>query len=101
MDVRIYKGANIKIKGVADRVYANISKSSYYAVKPTDFHLLIPKMVVKVGDYVKAGEILFFDKNNDQIKFTSPVSGVVSDIVRGPKRKILKVNYLNKPGLSL
>ncbi|MBJ04311.1 MAG: NADH:ubiquinone reductase (Na(+)-transporting) subunit A [Flavobacteriales bacterium] len=91
MDVRIYKGANIKIKGVADRVYANISKSSYYAVKPTDFHLLIPKMVVKVGDYVKAGEILFFDKNNDQIKFTSPVSGVVSDIVRGPKRKILKV----------
>lgn len=91
MNVKISKGADIKIKGSADRVYANVANSKYYAVKPGDFHLLIPKMVVKIGDYVQAGDILFCDKNSEGIKFTSPVSGYVNDVVRGEKRKILKV----------
>ncbi|MAQ47758.1 MAG: NADH:ubiquinone reductase (Na(+)-transporting) subunit A [Flavobacteriales bacterium] len=91
MDVKISKGADIKLKGSADRVYANVANSKYYAIKPSDFHLLTPKMVVKVGDYVEAGDILFYDKNLEVIKFTSPVSGSVIDIVRGAKRKILEV----------
>ena len=42
---------------------------------------------MQVGDLVKAGDVLFYDKNNDLIKFTSPVSGVIQDIIRGnPKR---------------
>ena len=91
MDVKIAKGVDIKLKGTADRVYANIRQSKYYAVKPSDFHLVIPKLIVKVGDFVKAGDILFHDKNMDIVKFTSPVSGVVSDIIRGAKRKILDI----------
>jgi len=91
MNVKISKGADIKIKGVADRVYANVSKSKFYAVKPTDFHSLVPKMEVKIDDRVRSGDILFCDKNDNKIKFTSPVSGVVHSIVRGEKRKILKV----------
>ena len=91
MNVKISRGANIKLKGVADRVYANVPNSDLYALKPTDFHLVIPKMIVKVGDFVEAGDILFYDKNNEKIKFSSSVSGVVSDIVRGEKRKILEV----------
>ena len=91
MDVKLTKGADIKIKGVAERVYANINLSKYCGLKPTDFHLLIPKMVVKEGDYVKAGDVLFVDKNFEDIKFTAPVSGQVSSIVRGDKRKILEV----------
>ncbi len=91
MDIKITKGADIKLKGSADRVYANVKGSKYYAMKPIDFHLLTPKMIVKVGDYVRAGDPLFYDKNFESIKFTSPVSGFVSDIVRGEKRKILKV----------
>ena len=62
MDIKISKGADIKLKGSADRVYANVSGSKYYAIKPTDFHLLTPKMAVKVGDYVEAGDILFMIK---------------------------------------
>ena len=91
MDVKISKGANIKLKGVADRVYGNIQNSTLYAIKPSDFHLVVPKMVVKIGDIVAAGDVLFYDKNNDLIKFTSPVSGVVANIVRGDKRKILEI----------
>ena len=91
MDVKISKGANIKIKGSADRVYANHTEPEFYALKPTDFHSLIPKMVVKEGDYVMAGDVLFKDKKNEKIKFTSPVSGHVLEIKRGEKRKILEV----------
>ena len=91
MNITISKGADIKLKGVADRVYANVPKSKLYAVKPTDFHLLVPKMVVKIGDFVRAGDVVFYDKNNDIVKFTAPVSGVVLDICRGDKRKILEV----------
>ena len=91
MDVKISKGADIKLKGVADRVYGNVPNSQFYAIKPSDFHLLTPKMVVKIGDVVKAGDDLFFDKNNDAIRFTAPVSGAVSNILRGDKRKIMEV----------
>ena len=91
MDVKITKGVDIKIKGIADRVYANISPSKYYAVKPSDFHLLIPKLIVKVGDSVKAGDVLFHDKNMERIKFTSPVSGVISDIVEVLKERYWKL----------
>jgi len=91
MDIKLSKGADIKIKGIADRVYANIPQSDFCALKPTDFHLLTPKLQVKVGDRVDAGDVVFYDKNCDAIKFTSPVSGVVHDIVRGEKRKILEI----------
>jgi len=91
MNINISKGVNIKIKGIADRVYANVSQSDLYAIKPIDFHLLTPKMHIKLGDRVEAGDIVFYDKNCDLIKFTSPVSGVLHDIIRGDKRKILEV----------
>jgi len=91
MEVKISRGADIKLKGSADRVYANVPNSELYAVKPIDFHLLTPKMVVKVGDSVSAGDILFYDKNCPSVKFTTPVSGHIFDIVRGEKRKILEV----------
>ena len=62
-----------------------------FVVKPTDFHGINPKLTVKIGDKVKAGSPLFFDKSNEKINFCSPVSGEVIDIVRGKKRKILEV----------
>ncbi len=91
MDIKISKGKDIKIKGVADRVYANIQNSQFYAIKPTDFHLLTPKMVVNVGDLVDSGDCIFYDKNDNRVKFSSPVSGSIHDIVRGEKRKILEI----------
>jgi Na+-transporting NADH:ubiquinone oxidoreductase subunit A len=48
-------------------------------------------MLVKVGDAVKAGSPLFFNKNNASVIFTSPVSGTVAAVVRGEKRRILAV----------
>ena len=89
--IRLRKGLNIHLLGDADKVYASTKPSKKYVVKPTDFHSLNPKLCVKVGDRVKAGTLLFFDKYNEKINFCSPVSGEIIDIVRGDKRKILEV----------
>ena len=91
MTVKLKKGLDIRLIGEAEKVTANAPHSDYYAVKPADFHGMTPKMLVKAGDKVKAGTVIFFDKYNEQIKYASPVSGEVTEIVRGEKRRILEV----------
>lgn len=89
--IKIKKGLNIPIMGVAEKILNSAPRSATYGVCPPDFHGLTPKMLVKEGEKVKAGTPLFFDKYNEKITFTSPVSGVFSDLVRGEKRRILKL----------
>jgi len=60
-------------------------------LKPTDFIGVFPKLLVKEGDKVKAGSPVFFNKYRDNIQFTSPVSGTVTEIKRGPKRVLLEI----------
>ena len=67
-EIRLKKGLTINLVGEADKVYATVKPTNNYVVKPTDFHALTPKLIVKVGDKVKAGTTLFFDKyNNDYL----------------------------------
>jgi len=90
-EIRLKKGLSINLLGEADKVYASVKPTDRYVVKPTDFHGLTPKLTVKIGDKVKAGSSLFFDKSNEKVNFCSPVSGEVTDIIRGDKRRILEV----------
>ena len=90
-DISIKKGLNIKLKGGAQHKLSSVNRSKTFAINPSHFHGIIPKMVVKVGDKVMVGDTVFYAKQNDQIKFTSPVSGEIKEIVRGAKRKILSV----------
>lgn len=78
--------------GDAEKILQSAPRAGFYSVKPPDFHGLTPKMLVKEGDEVKAGTPLFFDKYNENIVFTSPVSGTFKTLVRGEKRRILEVN---------
>ncbi len=94
--IKIKKGLHINLKGKAEKVFIKAAPSTTYAVKPTDFPGLVPKLSIKTGDSVKAGSTLFYDKNNPDVKFTSPVSGVVQEVNRGERRKILEV--IVKPG---
>ena len=89
--IRIRKGLDINLEGKADKIFAKAGRSSSYAVKPTDFTGIMPKLVVRPGDEVKVGSPLFFDKRNPRVKFTSPVAGKVSSVNRGERRKILEV----------
>ena len=90
-DILIKKGLSINIKGVAQKEIKKIPLTKFYGHNLDDFHLLIPKLEVKVGDYVNRGQPLFYSKLNDTIKFVSNVSGYVKDIVRGERRKILNI----------
>lgn len=90
-NIKLRKGLDIKLTGKAETRLEVAPMAKSYAVSPLDYENVTPKLLVKVGDKVEAGSALFFDKNNPRILFTSPVSGVVSAINRGEKRKLLNV----------
>ena len=90
-DIKIKKGLNIKLKGVANHVISTANRSKTFAVNPPEFHGVLPKLAVNEGDKVKVGDTVFYAKSNDQMKFVSPVSGEIKEIVRGAKRKILSI----------
>lgn len=91
--INLKKGFDINIKGKPQETLANSFTSKTFAVKPVNFNGIapIPKMVVAEGEEVLAGDVLFFNKKTPEIKYCSPVSGVVKEIKRGEKRAIVEV----------
>ena len=87
-DIRIKKGLDIKLVGEAEKATENAIISNFYAVRPEDFHSIIPKLVAKEGTRVKAGETLFYNKDYEEMKFVSPVSGEITEVQRGARRRI-------------
>lgn len=93
---RIKKGFDIPLKGEAAKVVKEAVAPVRYAIKPTDFQGMspIPKIVVEIGENVKAGDALFYDKKNPEVIFCSPVSGQLIEVNRGEKRKIVEIVIL-------
>lgn len=89
--IRIRKGADIRLKGRADAQVSTAPAPGKYAVLPEDFHGVVPKLMVRQDDHVQAGDPLFHDKYMPDVLYLSPVSGQVTDIVRGAKRRILAI----------
>lgn len=90
-DIKIKKGLDIKLKGEAEKTSENAVLSNFYTIRPEDFHGVTPKLIAKEGAKVKAGEPVFYDKSNENVKFVSPVSGEIIEIARGEKRRILSI----------
>ncbi|WP_289041711.1 Na(+)-translocating NADH-quinone reductase subunit A [uncultured Zobellia sp.] len=93
-DIRIKKGLNIKLVGAAEQTTSKAVLSNVYAIDLNDFHGVTPKMLIKQGAEVKAGEPLFYNKNKESMLFVSPVSGELVEIVRGARRRILSLKIL-------
>ncbi len=91
---KIRKGYNIKLVGEASSNDFGQYNASTYAVSPLDFPGITPKLAVKAGSKVLAGDTLFYDKDRPEVKICAPVSGEVAEIKRGAKRKILAVLLL-------
>ncbi|WP_425392290.1 Na(+)-translocating NADH-quinone reductase subunit A [Ekhidna sp.] len=93
--IKLKKGFDLNLAGKAEKKIIEVPQPDTYALKPTDFSgLKRPKVVVKEGETVKAGSPLFFERNDEEILYTSPVSGEVVEIKRGEKRKVLEVKIL-------
>ena len=100
--IKIKKGHDIKISGVPDSNISTAPIASVLALLPSDFKGVKPKLMVKVGDSVKIGSPLFFDKLNPGVKWASPGSGLIKEIKYGPRRVIEKIEIeLDKEQQSL
>lgn len=89
------QGFDIKLRGEAKPVIKNIQVSRF-ALMPTDFHGMspIPKVDVEIGQNIRAGDVLFYDKKRPEIKYVSPVSGEFVELRRGEKRSIAELIIL-------
>ena len=89
--IKLRKGLNINLKGKAAEEVIKVKEPGFYAICPEDFTAVTPKVVVKEQEYVMAGGPLFIDKNHPEMKFVSPVSGVVTSVERGARRKVMSI----------
>ena len=94
--IYLKKGFDIKLEGAAEYTVDENASVSRFAVQPKNFIGMspIPKVEVNVGDEVQAGDVLFFDKKNPDVKYCSPVSGEVIEVNRGAKRSIAEIVLL-------
>jgi Na+-transporting NADH:ubiquinone oxidoreductase subunit A len=89
--IKIKKGLDIKMNGQAEKIYVKAPRAKTFAIKPGDWHGLTPKIIPKLCDEVKVGTPIFYDKYHPEVKFCSPVSGILSSINRGERRRIIEV----------
>ena len=87
--IKLSKGLDIHLQGKAEEKKIQLKSNGKYALVPDDFEGVTPKVVVKEGDKVKAGDALFVNKLYPDVRFASPVSGTVREVVRGERRKVL------------
>jgi Na+-transporting NADH:ubiquinone oxidoreductase subunit A len=89
--IRIRRGATIQLKGESEKILSDASTSKTFALKPDNFFGIVPKLTVKEREIIAQGTPVFHSKKDPRVSFVSPVSGTVKEIIRGAKRKILKI----------
>lgn len=92
--IKIKRGVDIKLQGKAEQIYDNAEMPETFAIKPSDFPGVKLKLALREGDEVKAGTPIFYNRDRETVKFCSPVSGEIVEVVRGDKRLLLEVRIL-------
>ena len=91
MEIKLKKGLDLKIAGAVTDMTVHEADAKVYAITPDDFPGFKPKVDIKEGDTVMAGAPLMHDKNHEDVKLVSPVSGIVKAVVRGERRKVIRI----------
>ncbi len=90
--ITLRRGLDLNLKGAVDSGATPVAvKADKVALVPDDFPGFTPKVAARPGDKVAAGQPLLIDKNSPDIALVSPVSGSVEEVVRGERRKILRI----------
>lgn len=95
---KIKKGLDIRLEGVSALETVDVQAAGEFALVPDDFHGIVPKVKVKEGEQVLVGTPLFVDKATETVRFVAPVSGTVTLVERGERRKVLSIRV--KPDSS-
>ena len=85
--IQIRRGLQVPISGLPLQQISNVRTPRHVALLGDDYIGLKPTMHAKIGDLVQKGQLLFEDKNNRGVRFTSPATGTVKAVERGAKRK--------------
>ena len=86
--IKLKNNFNVTFNGQPSLKVKPLEPSDTVGISPLNYNFIKAKLVVKVGDEVKQGQSLFFDKKDPQIYFNSPVSGTITNIVYGPQRRL-------------
>ncbi len=90
--INFRRGLDLNLQGsIAPGTVIKSVAANKVAIIPDDFPGFIPRLTVKEGDSIQAGNAVMQDKNTPDICLVSPISGVVKHVVRGERRKILRV----------
>ncbi len=101
MKLKFRKGLKLNIAGAvpAGATPENVPVN-HCAIVPDDYPGFMPKVAVKEGDEVACGSAVLFDKSHPDVKLVSPLAGKVKAVVRGDRRKILRVE-IEAAGVSV
>lgn len=89
--IKIKQGLDLPITGTPEQSISQANAVTEVAVVGPDYVGMKPTMVVKEGDRVKKGQVLFTDKKTAGVQYTAPASGIVKAINRGDRRVFLSV----------
>jgi Na+-transporting NADH:ubiquinone oxidoreductase subunit A len=89
--IKIKQGLDLPITGTPEQSISQGNAVTEVAIVGPDYVGMKPTMVVKEGDRVKKGQVLFTDKKTAGVQYTAPASGVVKAINRGDRRVFLSV----------
>ncbi|MDE6266368.1 MAG: Na(+)-translocating NADH-quinone reductase subunit A [Muribaculaceae bacterium] len=92
LQLKIKKGLDLELAGKveSDKV-EKVVIPDHIAIFPDDFPGLTPKLNIKEGDPIRKGQPLFHDKVHEEMNVVSPVTGTIKEIVRGERRKIIRI----------
>ncbi len=109
MHIRVRRGLDLPIKGKPSGDIQTLPMPKTVAIDLDQFEEIKFKLLVKVGDILKSGQPVLFDKDHNERVFISPATGTVKEIRRGLKRRLLSIvietaqedEYYEHPSIDL
>jgi len=89
--IKTKRGLDIQLSGKAQEIVGKELISDVIALIPDHYRGIMPKVLVKEGDIVKAGTPVFYNKALPDMNFVSPVSGKILAVTRGDRRKVMSI----------
>ena len=91
-EFKIKRGLDIQLKGAPRSEIVELSAPSTVVLTPGELDRAKPRLEVREGDKIAAGQVLFFDKKNPSFRYRSPVGGKITSIVLGRRRSLQQIH---------